>query len=462
MREDVFRDLRCSGVLLIRSPVPVVYVFMESMVTDESVVKVLAMCDSRYAEKADRRSGGVGTESQIISQELYTKVGQTKFIPVVCERDEDGEPCLPVFMKPLIYVDVSSAEAYGSGLDELLRLIFEKPLHPEPLLGQPPEFLKAENTGALPMARELAATLLAIREGKPNRDGLQALFVRSVVTELDRQHVRPDSSVTGYDEEIFQAILKTKQLRDQWSEYADAVASFSGDDPKALKACIAFLEQLGERFGPPSDSGASASCWADLYRFFALESLLIMTAALVRHGRWQSLRALFKYPYALGTWHNRTEVQDITAFDPYIQSIDEHRNSRLNLNRASVTADLLKERCSREHTPFGELIQADFLLALDGVSHAAERQGDGVTRYWIPRTGVYRSESGALPLFQKAVDADIRKDILTAVGATNGADMAARVLAAAPLLDDFKLLVINRRWGGSFVEATNLKVLTKD
>ena len=38
------------------------YVFMESMVTDASVSKVLVLCDKRYQEKVNTRSGGVGTE----------------------------------------------------------------------------------------------------------------------------------------------------------------------------------------------------------------------------------------------------------------------------------------------------------------------------------------------------------------------------------------------------------------
>lgn len=86
------------------------YVFMESMVVDTEVLKVLVFCDRKYQEKANNRAGGVGTESQIISQELYGRVKQTKFIPIVCEYDDDGQPCLPVFMKGLIYIDVSSEE----------------------------------------------------------------------------------------------------------------------------------------------------------------------------------------------------------------------------------------------------------------------------------------------------------------------------------------------------------------
>ena len=66
------------------------YHFMEKMVTDDSVKHVLMMCDKSYKEKADKRKSGVGTESQIISNEVYEKVEQTKFIPIVCEKDEKG------------------------------------------------------------------------------------------------------------------------------------------------------------------------------------------------------------------------------------------------------------------------------------------------------------------------------------------------------------------------------------
>lgn len=41
------------------------YVFMEKMVTDSDINKVLIICNKDYVEKADCRKGGVGTESTI-------------------------------------------------------------------------------------------------------------------------------------------------------------------------------------------------------------------------------------------------------------------------------------------------------------------------------------------------------------------------------------------------------------
>jgi SEFIR domain len=81
--------------------------FMEKLVSDPAVTKVVMICDKVYAEKADDRLGGVGTEAQIISAELYGKSNQDKFCAVLSEVDVDGRPYLPVYYKSRIYIDLS-------------------------------------------------------------------------------------------------------------------------------------------------------------------------------------------------------------------------------------------------------------------------------------------------------------------------------------------------------------------
>lgn len=49
------------------------YVFMEQSVTDSTITNVLILLDPNYEKKADTRDGGVGTETQIISPEVYNK-----------------------------------------------------------------------------------------------------------------------------------------------------------------------------------------------------------------------------------------------------------------------------------------------------------------------------------------------------------------------------------------------------
>jgi len=86
------------------------FVFMEKMVCDPSVSHVIIFSDGDYAQKADARKAGVGTESQIISKNIYERVDQKKFIPFVCERQNDDEPYLPTFLKSRIWIDFSTAE----------------------------------------------------------------------------------------------------------------------------------------------------------------------------------------------------------------------------------------------------------------------------------------------------------------------------------------------------------------
>lgn len=73
--------------------------FMEKCVKDKSLNYVLILLDKKYVDKADGRKGGVGIETQIISNEVYNDVEQNKFIPIIFERDSDGKVYVPVISK---------------------------------------------------------------------------------------------------------------------------------------------------------------------------------------------------------------------------------------------------------------------------------------------------------------------------------------------------------------------------
>ncbi len=97
------------------------YAFMEKCVNDVTVTNVLILLDPVYAEKANSRSGGVGTETQIISTEVYDKTDQTKFIPIVFERNETGDICKPTYLKPTFHIDLSIPEMFDSNYKILVK-----------------------------------------------------------------------------------------------------------------------------------------------------------------------------------------------------------------------------------------------------------------------------------------------------------------------------------------------------
>lgn len=93
------------------------YAFMERIVADETIDKVLIICNKSYKHKADSRSGGVGDESAIITPQVYGNVRQEKFIPVVNEYDEEGNTYLPNYLASRMYADLTD---FNRGYGELL------------------------------------------------------------------------------------------------------------------------------------------------------------------------------------------------------------------------------------------------------------------------------------------------------------------------------------------------------
>ncbi len=98
------------------------YAFMERTVYDDSIKTVLIICNKTYKEKADGRVGGVGEESAIITPQVYGRMQQEKFIPVVNEYDENGRPFLPNYLASKMYVDLKDFEG---GYEKLLNCIKE-------------------------------------------------------------------------------------------------------------------------------------------------------------------------------------------------------------------------------------------------------------------------------------------------------------------------------------------------
>lgn len=115
--------------------------FMEKMVTDKDVGKVIIVCDPVYALKADNRTGGVGTETQIITAEIYQSVAQNKFVAVIAQKDEQGKTFVPTFYKSRIHIDLSDDDLYAKNFEQLLRWIYNQPLNIKPKVGKKPAFL---------------------------------------------------------------------------------------------------------------------------------------------------------------------------------------------------------------------------------------------------------------------------------------------------------------------------------
>lgn len=168
--DDIHQEkVRSFATSLIKSGIDVVldqwnleegndtYKFMDKSVNDPTITNVLILLDENYTNKANERKGGVGTETQIITPELYNKADQTKFIPIIFER-KDGKIFRPAFLKALKYVDLSQEGTYESNLKYLTKILFGIKIHKKPELGLMPDWVIQEED--LPIEKFLKLNFL--------------------------------------------------------------------------------------------------------------------------------------------------------------------------------------------------------------------------------------------------------------------------------------------------------------
>jgi len=111
--------------------------FMEKSVNNSN--KILMIMTPNYKDKADNRTGGVGYEYSMITQELYNNQNSDKFIPIL--RRGNFDESAPKFLSTLIYHDMRNDSTYEKDFSELLRIIYNEPEILRHQLGKKPDFL---------------------------------------------------------------------------------------------------------------------------------------------------------------------------------------------------------------------------------------------------------------------------------------------------------------------------------
>jgi hypothetical protein len=267
--------------------------FMEQMVTDPKVTKVIMICDPKYAEKANQRSGGVGVESQIISPEVYSDAEQDKYAAVITEMGDDGKAPIPVFYKGRIYLDFTNSENYEREYEALLRWILDKPLHVKPQLGTVPDFIAKPTAIASATASRLRRAEEAIRQGAKAARALTREFMETFVTEI-REKGAPITTDGVWDEQVLASLDRMRPYISQFQELVRTTARFS-DDFDVFDELLNGIEAAGTlMFRPPG-----VSSWTDHqfdhYRLALWELFLTTVAILLKERRFDLvLRAVQK------------------------------------------------------------------------------------------------------------------------------------------------------------------------
>jgi hypothetical protein len=359
------------------------YVFMESMVTDESVTKVILVSDKTYVEKANARTGGAGTEAQILTPELYKSAAESKFAAIIRELDVDGQPYVPAFFAGRIHISFVDDSYVEKSYDELLRWLLGKPLHVKPKLGKQPESITNPTLALVGTTSSHKRACDAIREGRSNAAGLTQEYATIFLSEMAA--LRPTGlDAPDYDDIVLASADAMRIYIRQLGELILAAARFSSP---SIDEIIGIHEGIARLTLRPVDTTQWYESAADPFKMIAYESFLQLIAILIQERSYDFLQRVVDKAYFItdpDRW-NGPKTRSFTVFSNHVGSL-EHRKKRLKQNWIDMHATLI-HGVQKDHWPsFEQLMQADFLLFLI----ASMR---GVEGAWYPRTLVYKQGS---------------------------------------------------------------------
>ncbi len=374
------------------------YAFMEKMVTDPDIKKVAVICDNLYAEKADGRSGGVGTETQIISPEIYEKEKQDKFVAIVAERDENGNAYLPTYYKSRIYIDLSDSNLYATNFDQLLRWVYDKPFYTRPKIGKIPLHLSETNPINLSTSTSYKRALDATRNNKDYAKGAIDEYFQTFAENLEEFRI---SSADGeFDDEVIENIEKFLPYRNEAIEIFLAIAQYN-DNPEAWQQVHRFFENLIPYMDKPEGVSTCNDTDFDNFNFIIHELFLYAISSFLKYECFDAAAHLIRQNYYIekNADYGRDVMVPFTIFWSPMRSL-ENRNKRLNLRILSLRADILEQRSKTSGIKFRQIMQTDFILF---VKNRFDAINNDTYPDWWPETLVYiERQNSTFEIFARA------------------------------------------------------------
>jgi hypothetical protein len=202
--------------------------FMEEMVNNKEINKVLVICDKSYMDKANNREGGVGTETDIITPEVYGNSENVRFIPIIFEKNDDGEAYVPIYFKDRYHIDLcQDNNKYSEEFEKLIRSIIGKAEHTKPKLGKIPTYILEEDERGHTSAFARAVRY-AFENGKKVTPKLKD-YMDAFISNLDNFIVEKNSNTTMEKEK--ESFLKNLNefitYRDEYLEIITKAISYN-------------------------------------------------------------------------------------------------------------------------------------------------------------------------------------------------------------------------------------------
>lgn len=434
-------DLSCEGVEVIFDqwdlrPGHDIIVFMEKIVNDPTLKKVLIISDKTYADKANCREDGVGTEVQIITSEIYNDPIQSKYALVSTEKDDDGKHCIPTFYKSRKYIDMTDNKNYKVKLTEIVHWIHDC---------KTPIVLGIDN------AREQVVKAIKDNQSRDKIYTCLEQYLEALVENLKK--IRPKENDYGpLDYNSFKKNIESfVRERNGFINLVDEICR--------SELGIGFSQRLHDFFKKALHVYylmlVKCAKQTDDYQFIIHELYLYSVATYLKYKQFDECLALFKsYKF-----DNRKEYS-FAYMSNSIRALDKGEGLS-DYKRTAARGELLKMRCDKALLTLEELCQADLVCLIravvdngkktsahgdslkiccyddmsklddDGRSETeiALAQQNGPTNFlWIPFILTVWDGGSALDIFDKASDPGYFSRIKDLVGVSTGIDLKNRII----------------------------------
>ena len=346
------------------------YAFMEKSVTDPSITNVLILLDPNYEKKANERSGGVGTETQIISPEIYNKVKQDKFLPIIFEKGINGEVPKPAYLKSLLYFDLSNIDNYNEEYQRLVKRLYGIEIIKKPKLGDKPAWLESSNIIKI-KTRNTYDILKSNFSQKVKKEKFE-LFL----TDFKEKVIgfkKSESISKATHEEYIALYEETKVIRDEFLFLMQFVSYVDDGEKLVASKLEEICDELSQKYGLVDE----------IQKTLLHEIFIYIIAIYFKNKNFEALSYTFTKTYFLASSYNR--AQSFYIFYEYNERFDDAINKRDDRRYYSGVAKYLVENinvdiCSKNEFIFADILCYNASLFVKDYEESYE---------WFPITYVY-------------------------------------------------------------------------
>ncbi|WP_413327068.1 toll/interleukin-1 receptor domain-containing protein [Bacillus inaquosorum] len=404
VREDIATRLMEDGVDVVLDQWDLkegqdVFAFMESMVNDSSIDKVLVICDQGYKNKANSRAGGVGTETQIITPKVYSEATQEKFIPIIAERDENGNDFIPTYMDGRKYIDLSSEELYIENYEQLLRVIYGRPLNRKPKKGTPPAYIfEDEQINDFKFNFTLKQIENDLKKGKLQQINAKVSeFKREFITALEEFRVeKNDFSADDLAQEIENRIDNMDSLK---TDFIELIKLLSSNNILSIDFLVEFLEDLHNKIIKERAlvQGSFYEIQFDQFKFFLMEIFINTAMVLIKNSNFQLLSELLYsrfFVYKDYVQNGKISV-GFEVFNHYVRALNDIQVKKADANYINYSSKKMIRRLPKNYTKT-DFANTDILLYYIS---CLKKSDDEYIREWFPYSYIY--SQGKIEVIQK-------------------------------------------------------------